>query len=108
MRIPSATPLKQGDNGGNTKSSNKSPYEVNAAATVPAAPTDTKNYTNVSTVEHLLPSTEHPNVMWTGYGKKTPILLFRAESLVGKKVDAKSIGGKLLALILIVCLDVSS
>ncbi len=99
MRVPPATPLKQVDNGGNIKLANKSPYEVNAAATVP---TESKtNNANISTVDPLLPSTDHPNVMWTGYGKKMPVLLFRADSLVTKKVDAKSIGGELLNLMLL-------
>lgn len=37
---------------------------------------------------------EQPNVVWTGYAKKTPILIFSAQNMVNRKSEAKGIGGR--------------
>ena len=36
--------------------------------------------------------------MWTGYGKKIPVLIFKAESVVSKKPELRAVGGE-------ICLD---
>ncbi|XP_064600356.1 tubulin polyglutamylase TTLL5-like isoform X2 [Liolophura sinensis] len=33
-----------------------------------------------------------PNVVWTGYGKKTPVILFKGEAVIKKKNDYKAVG----------------
>ena len=42
----------------------------------------------------ILKSPEHPSVVWTGYGKRTPVLIFRADALVNKTAEVRTIGGK--------------
>ena len=38
-------------------------------------------------------SDEYPTIMWTGYGKKTPVLVFKPDAIVSKKPDFRTIGG---------------
>ena len=38
-------------------------------------------------------SGEQPNIVWTGYGKKTPVLIFSAQNIVNRKPEIKAIGG---------------
>lgn len=35
-----------------------------------------------------------PNVVWTGYGKKTPVILFKGEAVIKKRNDYKAVGGR--------------
>lgn len=39
-------------------------------------------------------SDEYPNIVWTGAGKKTPILIFKPEAIEKKEPAFKVIGGK--------------
>ena len=32
-------------------------------------------------------SGEQPNIVWTGYGKKTPVLIFSAQNIVNRKPE---------------------
>lgn len=33
------------------------------------------------------------NVVWTGFGRKTPVIVFKVEGVMQKKPDLKTIGG---------------
>ncbi|XP_067680979.1 tubulin polyglutamylase TTLL5-like isoform X1 [Haliotis asinina] len=35
---------------------------------------------------------DHSNVVWTGFGKKTPVIVFKVEAVMQKKPDLKTIG----------------
>ncbi|CAH1792719.1 unnamed protein product [Owenia fusiformis] len=35
---------------------------------------------------------DHANIVWTGSGKKTPVIVFKADALIKKKPELKSIG----------------
>lgn len=37
---------------------------------------------------------ENPNVVWTGYGKRIPVIIFKANNIVTKRAEAKNIGEK--------------
>ena len=49
---------------------------------------------------YLICSGEQPNIVWTGYGKKTPVLIFSAQNIVSRKPEIKAIGGMLTYYIL--------
>ena len=36
------------------------------------------------------------NIVWTGYGKRIPVLLFKADVLLSKNQQAKAVGGNLI------------
>ncbi|XP_064621564.1 tubulin polyglutamylase TTLL5-like isoform X3 [Lineus longissimus] len=37
---------------------------------------------------------EHPNIIWTGYNKKIPVVLFKSDVLIHRRADMRSIGEK--------------
>ena len=40
------------------------------------------------------------NIIWTGYAKRTPIILFNVSSVLLKRTNFKTVGGKILVLLL--------
>ncbi|XP_055879802.1 tubulin polyglutamylase TTLL5-like isoform X6 [Biomphalaria glabrata] len=42
--------------------------------------------------DHLEPKRKTLNVQWTGYGKRVPIILFNAETILNKRTDFKTVG----------------
>ena len=44
----------------------------------------------------LSDSGDRPCVMWTGYGKKTPVLIFSAQAIIQRVPELKAIGGELV------------
>ncbi|KAH9496123.1 Tubulin polyglutamylase ttll5 [Bulinus truncatus] len=44
--------------------------------------------------DHLEPKRKTLNVQWTGYGKRVPIILFNAETILNKRTDFKTVGEK--------------
>ena len=40
------------------------------------------------------------NIIWTGYAKRTPIVLFNVSSVLLKRTNFKTVGGKILVLLL--------
>ncbi|CAL1529409.1 unnamed protein product [Lymnaea stagnalis] len=42
--------------------------------------------------DHLEPKGKALNVQWTGYGKRVPIILFNAETILNKRTDFKTVG----------------
>ena len=55
--------------------------------------TCTHHYDNVYVICWFLSSDEYPTIMWTGYGKKTPVLVFKSDAIVSKKSEFRAIGG---------------
>ena len=39
------------------------------------------------------------NIIWTGYAKRTPIILFNVSSVLLKRTNFKTVGGKILVLL---------
>ena len=44
----------------------------------------------------FIPSEEYPTIVWTGYGRKVPVVVFKADAIVSKKPEFKAIGGEFL------------